>query len=104
MNSSKPTPRLLQQQPERHMDRRQQQMSGSGDFQPRASGGDSSPPQMGEGSYEGTRRYQQSIRQYLDHADVKADAKAAKPDSPAEAREMRRAEDKGKSHSKAPGE
>jgi len=47
---------------------------------------------IGEGSYEGTERYAQSIGNYLEHADVTADAKAAAPKSPDEARELRRAE------------
>ena len=59
--------------------------------------------QIGEGSYEATRDYQQNIKNYLDKADVHADAKAAKPDSPEQARELKKAEDEGKSHSKAPG-
>lgn len=47
---------------------------------------------IGEGSYEGTERYAQSIGNYLEHADVTADAKAAAPKSADEARELRRAE------------
>lgn len=64
------------------------------DVQPR-------PKQMGEGSYEATRDYQKNIGDYLRKANVDADAKAAKPRSDEEAREMQRAEEEGKSHSKA---
>lgn len=100
----------LQQQPRRFADRQQQQSSGSREFQPRKS---QSPPssqssdrpsgQMGEGSYEGTRDYQDNIKSYLKNADVESDAKAARPDSAAQAAELKNAEEEGKSHSKAPG-
>lgn len=60
--------------------------------------------QIGEGSYEATRDYQDNIKQYLDRADVKDDAKAAKPDSPEHDKELKKAEDEGLSHSKSPGQ
>jgi hypothetical protein len=70
----------LQQQPRRFSDRQQQQSSGSREFQPRQSqAGDGSAGQMGEGGYEGTRRYEDNIRSHLRDADVKSDAEAAKP-------------------------
>jgi hypothetical protein len=56
--------------------------------------------QMGEGSYEATRDYQKDIGDYLKKADVESDAKAAKPKSEQEAREMDEAEKEGRSHSK----
>lgn len=59
--------------------------------------------QMGEGSYEATRDYQKNIGTYLKDADVAADARAAQPADEAEAHELRRAEEEGKSHSKAKG-
>jgi len=96
MASNKPASRVQQQQqPTRDSDPQQQQ-SGSTDFQPKPQG----KQQMGEGSYEATRDYQQDIEDYLRNADVKADADAAKPRSEAEARELERAEEEGKSHSK----
>ncbi len=98
MSSDKSVPRILQQQPERDSDP-QQQRSGSSDLQPRA-GADAGQQQMGEGSYEATRDYQKDIKDYLSHADVKSDAEAAKPKSQEEARDMERAEEEGKSHSK----
>jgi hypothetical protein len=55
---------------------------------------------MGEGSYEATRDYQKDIKEYLDRADVAADADKAKPKSEAEARELEDAEREGRSHSK----
>ena len=73
-------PRILQQQPQRESDP-QQQRAGATDFQ---------PPRTrrqveGEGSYSATRDYQKDIEDYLDKADVEADAEAAKPRSEAEA-------------------
>jgi len=59
--------------------------------------------QIGEGSYEATRDYQNSINAYLKDADVAADARAAQPANEREAQELRRAEEEGKSHSKAKG-
>ena len=92
------TPRILQQQPSRDEDREQQQ-SGSTDFQ------DSQKPaakqqQMGEGSYEGSRDYYQRQAEYQKTHDVEKDAEAAKPKSEEEARALKQAEEEGKSHSK----
>jgi hypothetical protein len=56
--------------------------------------------QMGEGSYEGTRDYNQRQAEYMKTQDIKKDAEAAKPKSEEEARELEQAEDEGKSHSK----
>jgi hypothetical protein len=96
-SDDKSVPRILQQQPERESDPRQQQ-SGSNEFQPKpAAKGDQ---EMGEGSYEATRDYQKNIQDYLKKADVDADAKAAKPKSEQEARDLDAAEKEGRSHSK----
>lgn len=57
--------------------------------------------QMGEGSYEATRDYQENIGEYLKRANVQADAQAARPRNKGEAREMQRAEREGRSHAKA---
>lgn len=68
---------------------------------------DKSPPepqQIGEGSYEGTRDYQKGVDTYLANADVAADARAARPADPAEAAELKAAEQEGLSHSKAKGQ
>jgi len=85
------TPRILQQQPERESDRDQQQQSGKPQGRQQ---------QMGEGSYEGTRDYNQRTADYLKTHDVEKDAEAAKPKSDQEARDMENAEEEGKSHSK----
>ena len=100
MFPSKSQPRLLQQQRPRHSDMQQQQ-AGSSDFQPKANPApDKREQQMGEGSYEATRDYQKNIGDYLKKADVEADAKAAKPRSEAEAQELKKAEEEGRSHAK----
>ena len=91
------TPRILQQQPAPDAEREQQQQ-GSTEFQTNkpAAGGQ----QMGEGSYEGTRDYDRRTQDYLKKHDVEKDAEAAKPTSEQEARDMERAEEEGRSHSK----
>ena len=89
--TSNQTPRILQQQPERDIDREQQQQSGKPQGRQQ---------QMGEGSYEGTRDYNQRTADYLKSHEVDKDAEAAKPKSDQEAREMKDAEEEGKSHSK----
>ena len=96
MDQKKPAARAQQQQPVRQSDPQQQQ-AGSNDFQPKDV---KAPQQMGEGSYEGTRDYNQRTADYLKTHDVKADAQAAKPRSDQEAGEMLQAEEEGKSHSK----
>ncbi|HVZ42362.1 MAG TPA: hypothetical protein VHA82_01020 [Ramlibacter sp.] len=105
----KPTPRVLQpqQQQPAHDSDAGQQREGSTDFQSKPAGSSSEGGQgsqggevEGEGSYSATRDYQKNIKDYLDHADVKSDAEAAKPRSEEEAREMDEAEREGKSHSK----
>jgi hypothetical protein len=95
---SKSTPRILQQQPARQSDAQQQQ-SGSNDFQPKPAA-QKKEQQMGEGSYEASRDYKQRTEEYLKKADVEADAEAAKPRSEQEARDIEKAEEEGRSHSK----
>ncbi|MCG2591356.1 hypothetical protein LZ009_01000 [Ramlibacter sp. XY19] len=97
MSDDKSTPRTLQQQPARDSDP-QQQRAGATDFQQRgqAQGGQVE----GEGSYTATRDYQKNIKDYLDKADVSADAENAKPRSESEARDLEQAEREGRSHSK----
>jgi hypothetical protein len=100
-DDSKSTPRVLQQQPSREIDR-EQQRAGATDFQQQQAGQQSGEreQQMGEGSYEATADYQRNIKEYLEKADVGADAKAAKPRSEAEAHALEEAEREGRSHSK----
>ena len=96
MSNDKPTPRILQQQPQRESDPHQQR-AGATDFQSRPEG---QGQVEGEGSYTATRDYQKNIKEYLDKADVASDAEASKPRSESEARELEQAEREGKSHSK----
>jgi hypothetical protein len=98
MPPNKSVPRILQQQPERPGDPQQQQ-SGSNEFQPKPAA-QSGEQEMGEGSYEGTRDYNRRTQEYLKKADVERDAEAAKPRSEEVARELKQAEDEGRSHSK----
>jgi hypothetical protein len=97
MTNDKSAPRSLQQQPQRESDP-QQQRAGDTDFQSRgqAQGGQVE----GEGSYSASRDYQKNIKEYLEKADVQADAENAKPRSESEARALEQAEREGKSHSK----
>ncbi len=62
------------------------------------------PRQIGEGSYEGSRDYKKGVDNYLANADVTADARAARPADPAEAAELKAAEQEGLSHSRAKGQ
>ena len=101
---------LQQQQPQRFSDRHQQQISGSGEFQPRrprasqSKEGQEKSRQIREDSYEGTRDHQQGIESYLKKADLASDARAAKPDNNKEAAQLEQAEKEGLSHTKAPGQ
>jgi hypothetical protein len=92
MPEDKPVPRILQQQPQRESDP-QQQRAGATDFQSRGQ-------VEGEGSYTASREYQKNIKDYLEKADVEADAEAAKPRSESEAHDLEQAEREGRSHSK----
>jgi hypothetical protein len=94
-----------QQQPAGDRLAQQQQTAGSNEFQKQGQpgqqqGAPDKPQQMGEGSYEASRDYKERIERYVKNADVEADAEKAKPRSEQEAREMKQAEDEGKSHSK----
>ena len=98
MSPSNSVPRILQQQPPGPGDPEQEQ-SDSNEPQPKPQG-QQGEQEIGEGSYEGTREYNRRTKEYLKKADVQADGQAAKPRSEEEARELKRAEDEGRSHSK----
>ena len=100
-----------QQQPAGDRLAQQQQMAASNEFQKQGQpgqqqggapqqGGTGKPQQMGEGSYEGARDYKERTERYVKNADIEADAEKAKPRSEQEAREMKQAEEEGKSHAK----
>ena len=58
---------------------------------------------QGEGSYSGTRDYRDSVKSYLETADVEKDARDAAPDNADDARDMEKAEAAGrKGGSKTP--
>jgi hypothetical protein len=85
--------RTQQQQPAGDRVAREQQMSGSNEFQGK-------PQQMGEGSYEGARDYKERTERFVQTHDVEKEAEKAKPRSEQEAREMEEAEREGQSHAK----
>lgn len=55
---------------------------------------------QGEGNYEASRRYDEAARRFVKTGKVEQAARDAAPRSPAEAEELRRAEEEGKSHAK----
>ena len=58
---------------------------------------------QGEGDYEAARRYDKAARDFAESGKVEPAAHEAAPESAAEADEMKRAEEAGKSHSKGEG-
>ena len=52
--------------------------------------------EQGEGSYSASRDYQKSVKDYLKHADVEKDARAAAPGTTREAQQMTDAERDGR--------
>ena len=68
----------------------QQQQSGTGQ-------------QYGEGSYSGTRQYNQGVKEHMEHHDVEREARDAEPRSAAEEKEMEEAERVGRSKSRGEG-
>ncbi|MES2281531.1 MAG: hypothetical protein V4542_08965 [Pseudomonadota bacterium] len=63
MNSIPAARHRIQQQPQRVIDRQQQQSSGSGEFQPRQQSGGARMNQAGEFSYELERNASRSVEQ-----------------------------------------
>ncbi|VTU33422.1 hypothetical protein [Variovorax sp. PBL-E5] len=55
---------------------------------------------QGEGNYDATRRYDKAQREFVEAGKVEPAARAAKPRDAAEAEDMKRAEEAGKSHVK----
>lgn len=56
---------------------------------------------QGEGDYASDRRYRRHVKEYLERADVEAEARAAAPETAAEARELLEAEREGRERAKA---
>ena len=59
---------------------------------------------QGEGDYASDRRYRRHLKEYLERADIEAEARAADPQTAAEARELLEAEREGREHAKAEDE
>ena len=55
---------------------------------------------QGEGDYDAARRYDKGASDFAKSGKVEEAARDAKPTNPAEADELRRAENEGKSHAK----
>ena len=70
---------------------KQQQQSGAGQ-------------QYGEGSYSGTRQYNQGMKDHVQHHDIEREARDAAPRSAAEEKEMEEAERIGRSKARGGGE
>ena len=54
----------------------------------------------GEGNYKATRQYNEGVKDHMQHHDVEKEARDAAPKSDAEARDMERAEEEGRSRAK----
>jgi hypothetical protein len=58
------------------------------------------PGPYGEGNYEATRKYNEGVKDHVEHHDIDKEAREAAPKSPAEAKEMKDAEREAASRSK----
>jgi hypothetical protein len=76
------------QQPRKPDDKQQQAQGGQGQ-------------QMGEGSYSGTKQYNEGLKKHMNQHDIEKEALDAAPENDQEAREMEEAERVGRSKSKA---
>lgn len=74
----------------------QQQQGGNGQQQQQ----DGAGQQYGEGSYEGTRQYNQGLKEHVQTHDIEREARDAAPHTDAEKREMEEAERIGRSKSR----
>jgi hypothetical protein len=68
----------------------QQQQSGTGQ-------------QYGEGSYSGTRQYNEGVKEHMQHHDIEREARDAEPRTAAEEKDMEKAERIGRSKSRGEG-
>lgn len=55
---------------------------------------------QGEGNYDAARRYEEKLRDHVQHHDVEKEARDAEPTSQGEEREMEQAEELGKRRAK----
>lgn len=58
---------------------------------------------QGEGDYDAARRYDKAAKEFAESGKVEPAARDAAPQTAAEAEELKRAEEAGKSHSKGEG-
>jgi hypothetical protein len=56
--------------------------------------------QYGEGSYKGTRQYNEGLKEHVQNHDIEKEARDAAPRSPEEEREMNAAEEAGRSRAR----
>jgi len=59
--------------------------------------------QYGEGSYSGTRQYNEGVKEHMQHHDIEREARDAAPRTAAEEREMEEAERIARSKSRGEG-
>jgi hypothetical protein len=57
--------------------------------------------QYGEGNYKATRDYNAGVKDHMQHHDIEKEARDAAPKSDAEARDMERAEEVGRSRARS---
>jgi hypothetical protein len=73
--------------------KKQQQQSGEGQQQQQSGAGQ----QYGEGSYSGTRQYNEGVKEHVENHDIEREARDAAPRSASEEKEMEEAERIGRS-------
>lgn len=79
----------------------QQSQSGSqGNQQQQQHAASGEGKQYGEGSYSGTRQYNEGLKEHVENHDIEKDARDAAPRSAAEEKEMEEAERIGRSRSR----
>ena len=59
--------------------------------------------EYGEGSYKGTRQYNEGVKEHMQHHDIEREARDAEPRTAAEEKEMERAERIARGKSKGEG-
>jgi len=73
---------------------------GSGTKGSEAKGSQANDKVQGEGDYEAARRYEEKMRDHVQHHDIEREARDAEPTSQGEEREMEKAEETGKRRAK----
>jgi len=91
-----------QASPGREDDKRGQAGKASG-AQQQQQPGSGAGKQYGEGNYKATRDYDSGLKEHMQTHDVEREARDAAPRSEEEARQMKEAEDKGRSKARGAG-